>query len=311
MNTPQEIADGIWMIDAHMFGAPENLSTYVIPDPVPTLVEPGPSTCHEAVMVGLAAMGLDELAQVVATHIHLDHAGGTGNLVERFPGAQVFIHQIGAPHMVDPSKLLASAERIYGEEGMRELWGPITPVEPSLMHAVDEGDIIAIGPDRRLEVLYTPGHAKHHMSLIDSATGIAMIGDSVGLTFPEMEIVNPIVPPPDIDVELLVSQFKKYRDREVPVLAFAHFGLKHDVGHILEESERRLRMWTDIAIRHRDETPEDVGARIRDATLTDLRGAGHPEEHIQRMDQRMEYATEASGLLRYVHGAHPSSPHTH
>jgi glyoxylase-like metal-dependent hydrolase (beta-lactamase superfamily II) len=256
-------------------------------------------------MAGLAAIGLDELAQIVATHIHLDHAGGTGNLVARFTRAEVFIHRIGAPHMVDPSRLLASATRIYGEEGMQALWGPITPIDASRMHAVDDGDLIQIGPGRHLDIIHTPGHAKHHMSLVDSLTGVAFVGDSVGLTFPGMDIVNPIVPPPDVDVELLVSQFQKYRDRQVPVLALAHFGPEHDVAHVLEESERRLRMWTDVVLHHRDETPDEVGARIREATLADLRSAGHPAQHVARMDDRMEYATEAAGLLRYVQTQRP------
>ncbi|MCC7078102.1 MAG: MBL fold metallo-hydrolase [Acidimicrobiia bacterium] len=305
---PREIGDGIWMIDAHMFGVAENLSSYVIPEPVPTLVEPGPATCREHILSGLAALGVETLARIVTTHVHLDHAGGTGELARRFPEATVHVHRIGAPHLLDPSRLVRSATRIYGEDGMRDLWGPITPVEPDRLHAVDEGEFIRIGPHRRLEVLYTPGHAKHHMSLFDSTTGIMFAGDSVGLTFPGSGIVQPVVPPPDIDVELLVSQFARYRDRDTTALAFAHFGVEHDVGRLLDEAERRLRLWTDVVLRHRDATPAEVGDRIREANHADLQARGRSAREIARVDERTTYATEASGLLRYVHSQAPTSP---
>lgn len=304
----EEIGAGLFMIDAQMFGAPENLSTYVIPEPVPTLIEPGPTTCHGAVMAGLAEMGIDDIAQVAVTHIHLDHAGGAGHMSERFPKAQIFVHQIGAPHLADPTKLVNSATRIYGHDGMRELWGDIHPVDSARMTAVDDGDVISVGPNRHLDVVYTPGHAKHHMSFVDSETGIVMIGDSVGLTFPGIDIVHPVVPPPDIDVELLIAQFDKYRAIQAPILGFAHFGLKYDVEAVLVESERRLRMWTDVADRHRNDSPEAVATLIAETDLDDMRAAGHPESDIERMRGRSDYAANTTGLLRYVH---KHRPHIH
>ncbi len=307
-NSWSKVGDGLFMIDAQMFGEPENLSTYVIPDPIPTLIEPGPTTCHDAVMAGLDAMGIDEIAQVVVTHIHLDHAGGAGNMLKRFPNAEVFVHERGASHLHDPSRLLRSATRIYGAEGLRTLWGEMTPIESARLHAVDEGDRIDIGPNRWLDVMYTPGHANHHMSLIDSTTGIVMIGDSVGITFPDTNIVHPPVPPPDIDVELMISQFYRYRERAVPALGFAHFGLKSNVDHILDEAERRLRLWTSIADKYQDESPAEVGRRIEIANAADLRACGHRDEEIERTTRRTSFATEASGLLRYVH-RHRPHPH--
>jgi glyoxylase-like metal-dependent hydrolase (beta-lactamase superfamily II) len=301
----RQIGPGLFIIDAHMFGAPENLSTYVIPDPIPTLVEPGPTTCHAAVRAGLAELGLDELAQIVVTHVHLDHAGGTGTLADAFPTAKVFVHEVGARHLQDPHRLYASATRIYGEAGMRDLWGVMQPVPLERLSGVSEGDRIDLGLGRHLEVLYTPGHAKHHMSLVDSQTGIVLVGDSVGLTFPEMTIVHPIVPPPDIDVELLISQFRRYEERGATALGFAHFGLRADVGEMLYESERRLRMWTRVVEENADRPADEVGAALAAANLADLHAHGHPHDHVKRIQDRTNFTTEASGLLRYVHGLRP------
>jgi len=296
-----EISPGLFMIDAHMFGAPENLSTYVIPEPVPTLIEPGPTTCHAAVRRGLDAMGIDDIAQIAVTHIHLDHAGGTGHLLQVFPKAKVYVHSVGAPHLHNPEKLLRSANRIYGEEGMQSLWGSMLPIATTALIPVEEGDRIPIGSHRWLEVMYTPGHAKHHISLVDSESNIVMIGDSAGITFPEMDIVHPILPPPDINVESLIANFERYRQQKPFALAFSHFGLKTNVDHILEESEHRLRLWAGIAQTNKEKTPEQVGRLISHANLADLKAHGHSHKHIQRIHDRTDYSSGAQGLLRYVH----------
>lgn len=295
-----EIADGIWMIDALMHGEAEHLSTYVIPEPIPTLIDPGPTTSQRAILAGLQAIGLGDVAQIICTHIHLDHAGGAGSLATQFRNATVLVHDYGAEHLIDPAKLIRSASRIYGEDRMAALWGPIVPVDSARIRSVCDGDTIALGAGRTLEVMYTPGHARHHMSLADSETGIIMVGDSAGLTFPETDVVHPVVPPPDIDVELLISQYVKYRKRHPPALAFAHFGLKSDIDGTLFETERRLRLWTDVALCHREKTPEQVGPLIRKANLADLHACGHPDAHVSRIDARTSYEADAAGLLRYL-----------
>lgn len=302
-----EVAPGLFMIDAHMFGAAENLSTYVVPEPVPTLVEPGPATCHDLVLAGLDALGLDDVAQVVVTHVHLDHAGGAGTIAARFPRAEVFVHERGARHLSDPTKLVGSATRIYGEDGMARLWGEMRPVAAERLRALGEGDSIPLGGGRRLDVWYTPGHAKHHMSLVDSETGIVLVGDSVGLSFPGVEVVHPITPPPDIDVDSMIAQLHRYAALAPPALAFAHFGLRTDVAHVLEESERRLRLWASVALRLAEESPVTVGAELEAVNHADLVAHGHPAVDIERMQSRTDFATEASGLLRWVHTREPDT----
>ncbi|MGH9268410.1 MAG: MBL fold metallo-hydrolase, partial [Acidimicrobiales bacterium] len=241
--------DAVVTIDAHMHGRAHNLSAYFLPGPRPTLIEPGPASSLANVVAALRAMGLGpaDLTYVVVTHVHLDHGGGAGALLDAFPDATVVVHQQGARHLANPDRLVASATRVYGEVGMATLWGPVRPVPAERLWAVDEGDRVDLGAGRALDVLDTPGHARHHMCLIDSATGGAFVGDAVGVTLPHSHLVRPAVPPPDVDVGLLVGQLERLRQRGVSSLNFAHFGIDPDVGDVLDQATRRVRRWDEVA----------------------------------------------------------------
>ncbi|HYV00731.1 MAG TPA: MBL fold metallo-hydrolase, partial [Actinomycetota bacterium] len=168
MTETVEVLPGITAIDTMMAGRSTVTSAYLIRADEPTLVETGPTTSFEAVLEGLDQLGLGplDLAHVVVTHIHLDHAGGVGRVAARFPRATVWVHDRGAPHLADPTRLVASAARLYGEQRLHELFGPVDPVPGERLRSVGEGDSVRLGT-RRLDVMYTPGHASHHVSLVD------------------------------------------------------------------------------------------------------------------------------------------------
>src|SRR6266571_2900754 len=176
-------------------------SAYLVAASEPVLIETGPTTSVDAVTLGLRSLGVGErdLAHIVVTHIHLDHAGGVGTLAARFPKATVWVHERGAPHLQDPSKLLASAGRVYGEQRLRGLFGPMDPVPADRLRSVADGDTIPLG-DRTLEVLYTPGHASHHISLVESGSGALWTGDALGIHLPDVGVLRPATststPPP-------------------------------------------------------------------------------------------------------------------
>src|SRR6266511_5569642 len=167
-------------IDTRMTGRFRMTSAYLVHAREPALVETGPTTSAEAVTAGLAALGMgpEDLAHIVVTHIHLDHAGGVGRLAQRFTRATIWVHQRGAPHLAEPEKLVASATRVYGRERLQRLFGPVDPAPSDRIRAVNEGDTIRLGT-RSLEVLYTPGHASHHVSLVDSLSGALFTGDAL------------------------------------------------------------------------------------------------------------------------------------
>jgi glyoxylase-like metal-dependent hydrolase (beta-lactamase superfamily II) len=294
-------------IDAFMHGQPHQLSSYFLPGPRPTLVEPGPESSLDNVIAALEERGVgpDDLACIVVTHVHLDHGGGAGRLAQRFPRATVVVHREGARHLRAPERLVASATRVYGEERMAALWGSMTPVPEERLREVDEGDRIDLGGGRTLEVLYTPGHAKHLMCLLDSETGGVFVGDAVGITLPGSHLVRPTVPPPDIDVPLLLHQLDRLATRRPTSLNFAHFGIETDVDQLLDQGGRRARRWDEI-VGKAVADGLDVDAttdRLATQARADYEAEGFAPEVIDAAVARTHYPMEAAGLHRFhTHG---------
>lgn len=296
------MSEPLHTIDARMHGKEHNLSCYFIPGPRPTLVEPGPESSLDNVIAALDGLGVgpEDLAWIVVTHVHLDHGGGAGKLADRFPNATVVVHQEGARHLHRPERLVASATRVYGEEHMATLWGSMQPVAPDRLWAVDEGDRIDLGGGRFLEVLYTPGHAKHLMCLVDSETGGVFVGDAVGITLPHSHLVRPTVPPPDIDPDLIISQLERLASRGVTSINFAHFGIDHDVDEMLDQAIRRVRRWDEVAAGAVSEglDVEGLAERLSAVAHADYLAEGYTEAVIAATEERTNYSMEASGLFR-------------
>jgi glyoxylase-like metal-dependent hydrolase (beta-lactamase superfamily II) len=299
-----QAAPGIVGVDTRMAGRTRLTSAYLLEGPQPTLVETGPTTSVEAVTEGLAslALGPEDLAHIVVTHIHLDHAGGVGHLSGRFPGALVWVHDRGAPHLADPRKLVASAARVYGEDRLRSLFGPMDPVPSERLRSVSDGDRIQLG-GRALEVMYTPGHASHHIALIDSASGAVFTGDALGIHLPDARVLRPATPPPDVDVELGVESIERIRSRAESVLLFSHFGPVADVDELCSIAASRLRRWADIVRDALDETDDldrvaELLQRHTDAEFDQARAAGI-EIDMDRYETLSSMRMNAAGLVRY------------
>jgi glyoxylase-like metal-dependent hydrolase (beta-lactamase superfamily II) len=297
-------AAGITGVDTRMAGRSRLTSAYLLEGSEPTLVETGPTTSIEAVTAGLHSLGLqaEDLAHIVVTHIHLDHAGGVGRLSQRFPRALVWVHDRGAPHLADPQRLVASAARVYGEEQMRSLFGPVDPVPSDRLRSVSEGDRIAVGT-RSLEVMYTPGHASHHIALVDSTSGAVFTGDALGIHLPDARVLRPATPPPDIDVELGVRSIERIRARAESVLLFSHFGPVKDVDELCSIASSRLRRWADI-VRDALEQTDDLDRitelleRQTNSEFDAAKAAGI-EIDMARYETLSSMRMNASGLVRY------------
>src|SRR3954453_659407 len=182
------------------------------------LVDPGPESTVETLLEGLGE-GFEPRA-LLLTHIHFDHAGSSGALVRRWPQLPVYVHAVGAPHMADPERLVRSATRLYGEDGMRELWGEVVPVPEGNLHVLEGGETV-LG-DYRVE--YTPGHASHHVSYLHEPTGTALVGDVAGVRIAPSDLVLAPTPPPDGDVEAWERSIELVRGWEPARLALTHFG---------------------------------------------------------------------------------------
>jgi len=293
-------ATGITGVDTWMTGRARVTSAYLLHGSQPALVETGPTTSVEAVTAGLNALGLgpDDLAHIVVTHIHLDHAGGVGTLSRHFPGATIWVHERGASHLAEPKKLVSSATRVYGEERLRELFGPVEAVAGERLRAVSEGDRVELA-DRSLEVLYTPGHASHHVALVDSTSGAVFTGDALGIHLPDVRVLRPATPPPDIDVELGVQSIERIHERAESLLLFSHFGPVTEVDELCDIAVRRLRKWADIVRDALEETDDlDRVTELLERKTADEfepRGAVDRERYEILSGMKMN----ASGLVRY------------
>ncbi|HEY2436453.1 MAG TPA: MBL fold metallo-hydrolase, partial [Solirubrobacteraceae bacterium] len=202
------------------------------------LIDPGPTSCLETLLEGL---GGERPRALLLTHIHLDHAGATGSLLERWPDLDVYVHEVGVPHMVDPSRLVKSASRLYGED-MDRLWGEMLPVPEERITALQGGERLL---DGAFEVAYTPGHASHHVSYLHDGT--AYVGDVGGVRVVEGGPAIPPTPPPDIDVEAWHDSLERIRTWSPKRLAMTHFGASDDVEAQLSELGRRLDEYAERA----------------------------------------------------------------
>jgi glyoxylase-like metal-dependent hydrolase (beta-lactamase superfamily II) len=205
------------------------------------LVDPGPESSMETLLEH-AGDGFEPRA-VLLTHIHFDHAGASGALVRRFPGLPVYVHERGARHMADPERLVSSATRLYGEDGMRELWGEVVPVPQENLHVLEGGETV-LG-DFRVE--YTPGHASHHVCYLHEPSATALVGDVAGVRIPPSDLVIAPTPPPDIDLEAWERSIGIVEGWRPQRLGLTHFGEVTDVERHLADLRRALRAQADDA----------------------------------------------------------------
>jgi glyoxylase-like metal-dependent hydrolase (beta-lactamase superfamily II) len=301
-----EVAPGITAIDTFYGGRERYTAAYLIDATDPTLIETGPTTSFGAVTAGLQALGVSEdgLAHVVLTHIHLDHAGGIGRLASRFPRAQVWVHHRGAPHLADPGRLVASAARLYGRAQMDSLFGPVEPVAAGRLRPLIEGDAIDIG-GRTLDVIETPGHASHQVALVDTQTGAVFVGDALGIHLPDLPVLRPATPPPDVDLEAATDSIERIRARARSVLLFAHFGPIEAIDDTCDVAIRRLRAWGDVVREEmaRTDDVEAIAERLREESRRDIETGAQAHLDLELLDERLGLLSSvrmnAAGLMRY------------
>lgn len=243
-----EIAPGVLQIDTMLGGWERVTAGYLLTGDAPVLVETGSQTSVPQLLAALDDLGVaaGELAGVAVTHIHLDHAGGVGDVAAAFPRATVYVHEKGARHLVDPSRLVSSAALVYGDL-LDSLYGRLTATEAARVHVLGHGEEIRVSPDRTLTAVDSPGHAKHHLALHDSVSGVLFAGDAVGVRLPDVGVLRPATPPPDFDLDQALASLRRFAARRPAGIALAHFGLVPDPAEILAEAEGTLRRWAEVA----------------------------------------------------------------
>jgi glyoxylase-like metal-dependent hydrolase (beta-lactamase superfamily II) len=237
------LATGLSYFDLEYLGTPRIIATGIVHGAAGvSIIDPGPSTTLPALRAGLArsGMSLADVRSILLTHIHLDHAGATGVILREHPSIRVHVHQNGAAHLVDPSKLLASATRLWGAD-MDRLWGEVAPVPASALTVLAGGERISAG-GRDLDVAYTPGHASHHVSYFSADAGIAFVGDTAGVRLFPGGFNMPPTPPPDIDLDAWRESLAIIARWQPSTVFLTHFGPFAPVGAHLTEVADHLAL---------------------------------------------------------------------
>jgi glyoxylase-like metal-dependent hydrolase (beta-lactamase superfamily II) len=276
-------------IDVMHLGRPHVIGCWQVDG---ALVDPGPESSLQTL---LEELGGEQPRALLLTHIHLDHAAATGALVRRWPGLEVYVHERGAPHLIDPSRLLASAERLYGDQ-MERLWGEIVPVPEENVRALGGGETV-LG----MRVAYTPGHASHHVCYLHEESGTAFVGDVAATRIPGANMIVPPTPPPDIDVESWEASVETVEGWGPERLALTHFGAIEEPAEHLAVVRERLREEAQAA-RELDEDAYE--ARHRALVAENASSEEAAAELLQCVPPEYQWR----GLNRYWEKIAPSAP---
>ena len=292
----------ITILDTNWVGRPHSVAAALLESGGHrAIIDPGPESTYATLRERLQARGLSvaQLDAILLTHIHLDHAGASGSLVRENPRLVVYVHKLGAPHMIDPSRLLASAARLW-PDNLHQLFGETLPVPKENLHILEGGETLTLGA-RKLEVAYTPGHASHHVSYFDAAEGVAFVGDTTGIRIDNGPYILPATPPPDISLEIWETSFAAILERRPSRLFLTHFGYAENPAEHIDEFRRRLHGWAELAAEilrsasSESEAKEAFVARAQ-AEMQERLGADEAEHHAFTAGLDLSFL----GLARYL-----------
>jgi glyoxylase-like metal-dependent hydrolase (beta-lactamase superfamily II) len=299
------LGNDVFQIDTKMAGYAGITAGYLIRGSRPCLVETGTAPSAPVVRDALSSLGVGpaDLASVVVTHIHLDHAGGAGDIAAMYPAAEVVVHNRGARHLADPSRLMASAKMVYGD-ALDRLFGTLAPVPADRIRALDDLGAIDLGDGRTLASYYSPGHAKHHVGLLDSLSGDLYVGDAAGVYIPDTGDLRPATPPPDFDLSVAVASLRLFASLDPSRLLFSHYGPAADVPAILERSMEELYVWVSAtgAAREAGLDLDHAVAMVREQTRSRYASLadGAPPEVAEKFERISGAASNVGGIWHWL-----------
>jgi glyoxylase-like metal-dependent hydrolase (beta-lactamase superfamily II) len=298
-----ELGDDVYAIDTRMAGYDGIVAGYLIRGERPCLVETGTASSAPEVQRALDALGIGatELATIVVTHIHLDHAGGVGDVARDYPNATVVVHERGARHLVDPERLVASARQVFGA-AMDRLFGSLRPTDADRISTVGETGSVDLGGGRTLTAYHSPGHAQHHVGLLDSATGDLYVGDAAGIYIPELDLVRASTPPPDFDLEAALASLDHFAALAPRRLLFSHFGPVSGVADVLGRAKDELIRWVDDVrdLRASAADLDHAAAMVRARTAERYARLYADAELDERYETLSSTAGNVAGISRYL-----------
>ncbi len=296
----KEVAENIFVIDDLLYNIPKWGSVYLINEERKALVDTGPATSVNAVLDGLKKVGVEVagIDYVIATHIHLDHAGGAGALIRYMPQAQVIVHEKAARHLINPEKLMKSFASTMGER-MVQKTGPVTPIEEAKIMPVCGNEELQLSEKQSLRILHMPGHAPHQLCILESRNNGLFSGDAIGISVAEGRVLMPATPPPAFDLELSLESLQKLKELGASQIYFAHYGATDKVEESIETAVAKLKTWhTLISQAFNDGGYEAAFKKIKAQLYSELEPARASESLYQYLADGI-VAMNITGLLKY------------
>lgn len=305
---PIQLNERIYLIDGHDLGVTERTGIYVIQEEELTIVETSASPSIKYVKEGLKALGisLDEVKYIIVTHIHLDHAGGAGLLMQECPNARVVVHPKGARHLADPSRLIAGAKAVYGDK-FSSLFEPILPIAEERLIVKGEGETLKIGPNCQLEFLDTPGHANHHFSIYDPISNGMFTGDTVGVRYEQLvpdgvHLFLPSTSPNQFDPDAMQRAMDRMEQMQLDTIYFGHYGMTNEPDEVYRQVSSWLKVYVNEAktVYAEQKGYEVLAERLGSLVREHLRGLGIPDDHEVYSILQLDVEVSAMGLLDYL-----------
>ncbi|TMW73537.1 MBL fold metallo-hydrolase [Alteribacter natronophilus] len=298
------------IVDGFDLGSSERTGSFVLAEEKLTIIETGPSISVPHIISGLKKLGLtpEAVRNIIVTHIHLDHAGGCGLLLKHCPGASVYVHEKGARHLADPSRLVQGARHVY-QDSFDDLFSPVVPVPEEAINRVQDGDHLRIGPNCNLTFYDTPGHANHHIGIYDEKTGTFYSGDTLGVRYPALarsglDLILPSTSPNQFDPEKMINSASKVRKLKPGKIAFGHYGICNDTDSVFSQ----LSHWLDVFIHYGKKHYQagDSYGDLRNSLLAEIKQYAEKYTELTDKDCRMlelDLSVSSMGLLDYLRKA--------
>ena len=301
MNTDVTKFDNdIYQIDVHMEGKPQRMSCYYIATSDPILIEVGPSNSFPYLISALESLGIQDIKRTAITHLHLDHVGGIGHLNQRFKENFVYVHELGLKHLPNPERLWKAVSDVYTEDWLKKNWGEIKPIPLENIKKLNDGADIKIDKNRIIKSLYSPGHAKHHYSFYDETSGTIFMGDTLGLIYPHGNFVQPNLPPPDFNKEVLFSTLEHIEKLELKQVAIAHFGIHSNPYELINNAKESIDLWLQFIDNLPDLTQKEASDRLVEWLVANYKSLNIDDKTISNYIGNGNFEMQINGVKNYL-----------
>ena len=296
----KKFSNNIYQIDVFMEDKPGRMSCYYIDSSNPILIEVGPSKSFPYLISSLESLGINEVNRSAMTHLHLDHVGGIGHLVEKYKDHFVYIHELGLKHLPNPEKLWKAVSEVYTEDWLSANWGEIKPTPLNNIHSLKDKELIDLGNGRKLEAIYGPGHAKHHYTFYDAYSKTLFMGDTLGLIYPHGDFVQPNLPPPDFNKDTLFKTLDNIYSLDLKQLAIAHFGLHTNPYELIENAYQSINDWIKFIENLPNTSNEDAADLLKNWVITNYEILNIDQKTIKNYIDNASFLMQVVGIRNYI-----------